>query len=369
MMKKAQLLLLGLFAAGAFTLVCGPVSPAAADNSKNRDSLDAGYCADHPFKYERQVLYSWKDICLVCVLPGDCASIRGAGSMIHLMKLKTVIICLAVGLGIALLVGAMGRHGAGPASGIPSFQQPGKMIFAHRGGRSLGPENTLYTFQKALASGAHVLEFDTRLTRDGYLVVIHDSTVDRTTDGVGDVNSFSLKDIGRLDAAFNYSADNGRTFPLRNSDVTVPSLVEVFRRFPNTAMNIELKDDSLLAAATLCRLMPEYGRDRKVIVASFHSKVIRHFRSICPETPTAASSREVWWFTILSKLRLEKLYRPRASVLQVPEKAYGIQLVTRRFIDAAHSRGMKVHVWNVNHPIEIRKYFSMGVDGVMTDSP
>ncbi len=284
------------------------------------------------------------------------------------MKLKTTYICIAA-LSIALLVGAMRKQNVGVTIGSPSFYQSEKLIFAHRGGRSLGPENTLYTFEKALASGAHVLELDTRLTRDGHLVVIHDATVDRTTDGVGDVGSLLLEDILQLDAANSYSADDGRTFPLRNSGVTIPSLAEVFRRFPQTAMNIELKDESLVAADTLCRLAKGYGMARDVIVASFHSKVIRHFRSICPDTPTAASAREVMWFTFFSKLRLENLYRPRASVLQVPEKAYGTQLVTRRFIDAAHSHGLKVHVWSVNDPLKIQKYFSMGVDGIMTDSP
>ena len=287
----------------------------------------------------------------------------------RLKKLKATVICLAAALSTALLAGFIRWHGAGLTSSIPSFHQSEKMIFVHRGGRRLGPENTLYTFEKALASGAHVLELDTRLTKDGHLVVIHDATVDRTTDGEGDVNGFLLEDIGRLDAAFNYSEDGGLTFPLRNNGVTIPSLVEVFRRFPDTAINIELKDDSHVAADTLCRLMPERGTARKVIVASFHSKAVRHFRSICPDIPTAATVGEVMWFTLLSELHLEHLYRPRASVLQVPEKAFGIQLVSRRFLGAAHSHGLKVHVWNVNHPDKIEKYFSMGVDGIMTDSP
>lgn len=243
------------------------------------------------------------------------------------------------------------------------------MVFAHRGGRSLGPENTLHTFQKALVSGAHVLELDVRLTRDGHLVVIHDATVDRTTDGTGAVGSMTLDDIGRLDAAFYYSTDDGRTFPLRSSGVTIPRLAEVFERFPNIPINIDLKDDSLAPAEALCRLVTEYGMTEKIIVASFHSKVIRHYRSICPDTLTAATAGEIFWFALLSRLRLENLYRPRAATLQVPEKAFGFRLVTPRFIKAAHRRGLKVHVWVVNHPTGKQKLFNMGVDGIMTDFP
>jgi glycerophosphoryl diester phosphodiesterase len=286
------------------------------------------------------------------------------------MKWKKTLIGVTAVLIIAVLVGGgVLRHGFAPTCQVPAFHQEEQMVFAHRGGRSLGPENTLTTFQKALVSGAHALELDVRLTRDDHLVVIHDATVDRTTDGTGAVGSLSLDDIRRLDAAFNYSADDGQTFPLRNSGVTIPRLTEVFERFPNTPVNIELKDDSLAAAETLCRLVRECGTTPNIIVASFHSKVIRHYRSICPETPTAAAAGEVWRFALLSQLRLENVYRPRAAALQVPQNAYGFRLVTPRFIEAAHRWGLKVHVWVVNHPEEKQKLFNIGVDGIMTDFP
>jgi glycerophosphoryl diester phosphodiesterase len=285
------------------------------------------------------------------------------------MKSNKTIIGLLIGLIVAVLIGAVVWNGFSPAFQIPVLHQTEQMVFAHRGGLSLGPENTLHTFQKALAYGAHVLELDVRLTRDGHLVVIHDATVDRTTDGTGAVGNLSLEDIGRLDAAFDYSADGGRTYPLRNTGVTIPRLAEVFQRFPNIPINIELKDDSLVAAETLCRLVTEYDVTRKIIVASFHSRVTRHFRSICPDTPTAATAGEVWWFALLSRLRLENLYRPHAAMLQVPKEVYGFRLVTQRFVDAAHNRGLKVHVWVVNHPGEKQKFLDMGVDGIITDFP
>lgn len=285
------------------------------------------------------------------------------------MKFKYVIMGLPVVLMIAVLVWAALRQAFAPTIPIPAFHQHEQIIFGHRGGRSLGPENTVYTFQKALVSGADVIEIDVRMTRDGHLVVIHDASVDRTTDGSGAVDSLSWDDIRRLDAAFGHSTDGGRTFPLRNSGVTVPHLSEVFRRFPETPLNIELKDDSLAAADTLCRLLSEFNMTRQVIVASFHSRIISHFRRICPETPTAATTGEVYWFTLFSRLHLEALYRPHAAALQVPKAAYGLQLVTPRFIEAAHRRNLKVHVWTVNHPKEKRELFKMGVDGIMTDFP
>jgi len=233
----------------------------------------------------------------------------------------------------------------------------------------MGPENTINTFQKALKSGAHILEIDVRLTRDAQLVVIHDASVDRTTDGNGTVDSLSADEIGRLDAAFYYSTDGGRSFPLRNSGVTVPLLAEVFQHFPKTPINIELKDDSIAAAEILCRLLSEFGIAKQIIVASFHSEITRHFRTICPDTSTAATVGEIYWFVFFSKLHLEILYHPHAAALQVPKKAYGFQLITPRFIEAAHSQNLKVHVWTVNHLKEKLELFRLGVDGIMTDFP
>jgi glycerophosphoryl diester phosphodiesterase len=124
------------------------------------------------------------------------------------MKSNKTIIGLLTGLIIAVLIGVVVRNGFSPTFQIPVLHQTEQMVFAHRGGRSLGPENTLHTFQKALAYGAHVLELDVRLTRDGHLVVIHDATVDRTTDGTGAAGSLSLDDIGHKVGGITY----GTTF-------------------------------------------------------------------------------------------------------------------------------------------------------------
>ena len=285
------------------------------------------------------------------------------------IKFLLIIIAVPAVLISAVCIWAVLRQAFAPTVSIPLFHYNKQLIFAHRGGRSMGPENTVYTFQKALNSGAHILEIDVRLTRDGHLVVIHDASVDRTTDGSGTVGSLSRDEIGRLDAAFDFSTDGGQSFPLRNHGMTVPLLAELFQRFPTTPMNIELKDDSFAAAETLCGLLTEVGKTRQTIVASFHSKMIRHFRSICPDTPTAATAGEIYWFVFFSWLHLENLYRPHAAALQVPKEAYGIQLITRRFIEAAHRQNLRVHVWTINDPKEKQELFNMGVDGIITDYP
>src|SRR5829696_2712479 len=112
---------------------------------------------------------------------------------------------------------------------------------AHRGASSLAPENTIEAFRLALEAGAGGLELDVHMTSDGHIVVIHDATVDRTTNGTGAVSEMTLHELRRLDAGHNFSPDGGPTRPYRGRGVRVPTLGEVLREFPGVAVNIEIK--------------------------------------------------------------------------------------------------------------------------------
>src|SRR5829696_5003203 len=127
------------------------------------------------------------------------------------------------------------------------------LAIAHRGGAGLWPENTLYAFERAAALGVDVIETDVRATADGELVVIHDEGVERTTDGMDRVGSLTLAELKRLDAAYRFSPDGGRSFPLRGSGVSVPTLREVFAALPHMRFNIEPKQGVPAVAAPLCR--------------------------------------------------------------------------------------------------------------------
>ncbi len=142
-----------------------------------------------------------------------------------------------------------------------SYFNPDKfLVIAHRGGRSLGPESTLYTFQRAVKLGVDVIEIDIHSTRDGHLVIIHDRTVNRTTNGSGPVAGFTLKELQALDAAHRWSPDKGRTYPLRGKGIAVPTLAEAFTALPTTRFNIEIKESNPEVIAALCDLIQEFKK-------------------------------------------------------------------------------------------------------------
>jgi len=258
---------------------------------------------------------------------------------------------------------------ARPVPDHPYFNPDKFLVIAHRGGRSLGPESTLYTFQRAVDIGADVLEMDVRSTRDGQLIILHDDTVARMTNATGLIESFTLAELKKMDAAHRWSPDNGQTFPLRNKGIKIPTLAEVFGEFPETKMNLEIKDSRLSTIHSLCRSIQDHQMTKKVMVASFDAGTLKEFRSVCPEVATSAGASEAILFYSLQKMHLESAYSPDAQALQVSETFRDLRVVNRRFIEAAHARNMRVQVWTVNDVKAMERLLSLGVDGIMTDYP
>jgi glycerophosphoryl diester phosphodiesterase len=243
------------------------------------------------------------------------------------------------------------------------------LVMAHRGGRSLGPENTVYTFKRAIEQGTDVLEMDLQSTGDGALVILHDREVDRTTNGKGAVDRFNLSELKKLDAGYRWSPDNTGSFPQRNKGVTIPTLAEVFKAFPDTRMNIEIKSSQVNTIQNLCQTIRSHGMSEKVMVACFDAGKLGEFRSICPEVATSTGASEAVVFYWLQVTRLESAYSPSAQALQIPEAYRDNRIATRRFLDAAHARNMRVHVWTVNEIESMQRLIDLGVDGIMTDYP
>jgi glycerophosphoryl diester phosphodiesterase len=228
--------------------------------------------------------------------------------------------------------------------------------FAHRGASARAPENTLESFRLAVEAGAGGLELDVHMTLDGEIVVIHDPTVDRTTNGSGAVARMTLDGIRGLDAGYRFSR--------------VPTLAEVYEEFPDPPVNIEIKEAQPGVEEAVLEVIREAGAVGRTLVASNRHGVVRRFRRISGgRILTAASRREIARFYLLSRLRLERLYRPAYDALQVPLDHRGTRVVTPRFLEAAHARGVRVDVWTINDPDEMRRLLDLGADGVMTDRP
>jgi glycerophosphoryl diester phosphodiesterase len=258
---------------------------------------------------------------------------------------------------------------AKPLPAHPFWDASAPRVIAHRGGRGLWPENTLYAFRRAAALGADVLEMDLRESADGEIVVLHDATVDRTTDGSGPVVALTLAELARLDAGYRWTADGGATYPYRGRDIRVPPLKEVFQALPQARMNLEMKSQGTRLAGALCALIRTHGMERRVVVASMEQAPMDAFRSACPRVATAATRDEVIRFARLSAFFLASLFEPRAEVLQVPERAGSYEVLTPRFTSGARRLNLKLDVWTVNEPEAMRRLADLPVDGIMTDYP
>ena len=242
-------------------------------------------------------------------------------------------------------------------------------IMAHRGGRKIGPENSLAAFSNALKAGADVLETDVRLTADGKVVLLHDPKVDRTTNGQGEVAQMPLSRVQALDAGYHWSPDSGKTRPFRGKKVVIPTAEQAFAAHPGAFFNMELKDPDPRLAAALCRVIRESNMTRRVMVAAFKTGALKRFRKICPHVATSAGSSEVLAFWALSKVGLSRFFPAKFSALQVPEAVNNIQIITPAFVRAAHEKNLLVHVWTVNDINTMDRLIQTGVDGVMTDRP
>ena len=266
------------------------------------------------------------------------------------------------------------------------------LLIAHQGGAAEAPSSTMFAFATAVAAGAQMFELDVHATADGHLVVLHDATVDRCTDGTGEVDRLTLDQIRRFDAAHWYEPGVGvvadrpaEVYRLRGiatgqrpppegftaADFTVPTLDEVLRRFPAIPVNVDIKQT---APATkpyeeaLATLLRRAGRTHDVMVASFSDEALAAFRELAPEVATSAGPSEVlafWSYAHGHGPRPDVAYR----ALQVPEHFEDLLVVSEEFVAAAKEFDLAVHVWTVDEPNAMHRLLDRGVDGIVTDRP
>lgn len=241
------------------------------------------------------------------------------------------------------------------------------LVFGHRGGSRLAPENTLAAFDRAVAEGVHGLELDVRLSRDGEVMVCHDARIDRTCDALGAIADLTAAELARVDAGYRFSDGEG-SYPFRGRGVGVPTLRDVLARYPRHSIIVEMKDDTLaLARATVEVVRAAAALDR-VCLGSFSSGVLRHARRLAPGTASSGSRREVLLAVIWARLGWLPPFR-RYQVLQVPEGREGFRVVAPRFVRAAHRAGIPVQVWIVDGADDIRRLLDWGVDALISDRP
>ncbi len=235
------------------------------------------------------------------------------------------------------------------------FRTP--MLFAHRGASFYAPENTLAAFNLAIEQGADAVELDVKLSADGVPVVIHDQTVDRTTEGHGKVNELTLDQLKSLDA--------GKLFPEKYHGEKIPTLEEVVSEIaPRVVINIELTNyaspnDDLVPK--VIKIIKDHAVEDQILFSSFLGRNLRLARQICPQIPVA----------ILCLPGLPGIFNRSALLLKTsPEIVHPyLRDVTPVHVAREHERGRRVHTWTVNDEKDLKFVLECGVDGVFTDDP
>ncbi|GEC08910.1 glycerophosphoryl diester phosphodiesterase [Streptomyces spinoverrucosus] len=232
----------------------------------------------------------------------------------------------------------------------PYLDHPGPIAFAHRGGAADGLENTVLQFRRAVEMGYRYIETDVHATRDGRIVAFHDTTLDRVTDGAGRIADLPWDDVRHARVA--------GTEP-------VPLFEELLETFPDVRWNVDLKTESALHP--FLELIDRTDAWDRICVGSFsEARVIRAQRLAGPRLATSYGTRGVLNLRLRS-WGVPAALRRSAVAAQVPETQSGIQVVDRRFIRAAHARGLQVHVWTINEAERMHRLLDLGVDGIMTD--
>jgi glycerophosphoryl diester phosphodiesterase len=247
------------------------------------------------------------------------------------------------------------------------FEATHPLVFAHRGGAKLAPENTLAAFASGLSRGADGLELDVHLSRDGVPVVIHDATLERTTNGAGPVAARTAAELAALDAGAQFGAADG--FPFRDRGHGVPTLESVFERHPDTRMIIEMKYGTAALARAVVAIVRRMNAPSRVCLGSFQQEALDTARALAPEVATSASEPEARWTLHRSWIRWPWMPGRPYVAFQVPERAGRLRVVSPAFVRQAHREGQRVQVWVVDSEADSMRLLSWGVDGLISDRP
>jgi len=242
-------------------------------------------------------------------------------------------------------------------------------LVGHRGFAGKYPENTMLSFEQALALPIDAVELDAHSSRDGKVVVIHDPTVDRTTNGTGRVFDMQWDELKKLDAGYNFDPERNGQYPFRGKGLLIPALEEVFQKIGQKKIIIEIKQTLPAIEELIYALIRKYQMQERVIVASEHYEPLMRFRNLDPSIATNLSAREANEFYKRYRLRLSNFYRGDGDALQIPEKHNDLQIVTPAFVQAGHRKGFVLHIWTVNDPADMQRLIEDGVDGIITDFP
>ena len=229
----------------------------------------------------------------------------------------------------------------------PFLEWDGPLPFAHRGGASDAPENTMPAFEYAVNLGYRYIETDVQVTADGVLVAFHDNDLRRTTGRVGKISQLPWREVSKA---------------LVNGEAPIPLLEDLLAAWPDVRVNIDCKTDA--AAPALISTLKRTATLERVCVGAFSDRRIARIRAaLGTDLCTALGPGSV------AALKFGQLRRTKALCAQVPVRQGPLTVTDRRFVERAHRLGLQVHVWTIDAAPEMRRLLDLGVDGIMTDRP
>jgi len=247
------------------------------------------------------------------------------------------------------------------------FQRGRPRVFAHRGGSALAPENTLAAFEHGLRVGADGLELDVHLSADGVPVVVHDPTLDRTTNATGLVAARTAAELARLDAGWCFAGPRG-DFPFRGQGLGIPALREVLLRHRDVPIIIEMKIDSEAMAMRVAGDIVAAGAEGNVCAAGYGGTSAAALRRALPQVAASATHAEVR-LAVYRSWGGWPVKRPPFGGYQVPEYAGRIRIVSPRFIRHAHAASLEVQVWTVDAEDDMERLLGWGADALISNRP
>jgi len=256
-----------------------------------------------------------------------------------------------------------------PRQPPPEFFQKPLLLGAHRGGMGLWPEATMEGFKRAVAQWPDVLiEGDAHLTKDGHVVLFHDATVDRTTNGTGNVQDKTLAEVKALDAGYRFTPDGGKTFPFREKGVTAATLAEALSALPQSRFLIELKPQMGVAEAAV-RVIQEAHAEDRVALASFSAVLMDQACKLAPRTIRCYDIPQ--GMLLLKALRGGEwdTYQPAADILAIDENMIRGFEITEADFRAIRNKGIAISIHTINDAAAMRKFLDVGVDIILTDRP
>ena len=241
---------------------------------------------------------------------------------------------------------------------------------AHRGGALLAPENTLAAFEIAIGKyHVDMLELDVHQTRDGVIVVAHDPTIDRCTNGSGAIADLTFAHLAEWDAGCRFSPDGGVTFPFRGKGIRIPSLEQVFRAFPRALFNIDVKAQTRGIAERFAAVIRREKMAGRVCCGSESDELAAELAQALPECCHFYPRQALTELVLAIRGGRPPPVEDRYLVAELPLEYQGVRLIDAQLLDTAQRIGRWVNVWTVDDPGEMRRLIHEGVGGIMTDRP